>query len=184
MRIDFNQNDAMNSDGGSLIDQSGNYKGKITKAEINQGNEQSMYITFGFESQTGDKTDYVRIYTRKKDGERCFGFNLVQALMGLLHLQSVEARQDGDKLTIPQLIGRSVGFGLQKEYYTKSDGNVAWKMNLIRFYDVATNKTYTETINGKGADKWELIIQDKGMPLTEAKTNQGDNEGDFDDLPF
>ena len=181
MIINFNQKDAMNSDAGGLIDRSGNYKGKVTKAEIHKGNEQSIYITFGFENQNGEKIDYVNLYTKKKDGERCFGFYLVQALMGLLGLKSVEAKKVEENLIIPELVDRYIGFGLQKEWYVKSDGNIAWKMNLLRFYDVETNKTYTEMVSNKNPEKWELTIQDKGKPVVPAEV-----EGSYidDDLPF
>jgi hypothetical protein len=76
---------------------------------------------------------------------------------------------------------------LQREEYWKTNGELGWKMNVVNFIDVQTNKTYHEMTNDKKATAWQQKIVTRPPQGEQPKkhgvdVNPASTRGD--DLPF
>lgn len=115
---------------------------KVVHAITAQSGTEGMH----FEFESGGGNVGFDLYTRKSDGSKVFGMNLVQAIMsimGLRGLKSVsgehEAWVDGKRETVegevfPDLAGKDIGLVFQKELYTKGDGRDGQRMNLYAVF--------------------------------------------------
>lgn len=154
---DYDENSAGKADDvANRIDKSDAYIGKFKNAHaIKSANTGTEGIHFEFEAPGGGNAGFD-VYTRKADGSQIFGGNQVnamQAVLGLRGLRSQPGKHNAfvegklvevDGEVFPDLCGKDIGLVLQKEHYTKSDGNHSFRMNLFGVFQASTKLTASE----------------------------------------
>ena len=152
------------------------------------GTTPAIYVEFVFESDSGAKAQFVKLYLTGNNGEKVFGAGKWSALLGLLGLTEVSWKVDGDKQVTPTLLGKKIKVGLQKREYYNRNGEKKYGFEITHFFDIKTGCTYSEKRDNKPAKMIELPIEDIASV---AKTNSGimpDGASIYDDqnnpLPF
>jgi len=185
MDFTFDKKSAQGADRGGYISESGVYTGMLTKAECFTTSGGAKGIEFAFESDDGSKADYIKVITRKKDGDTAFGLGHINALMGLLGLAKAATVADGDKVTLPSLCNKKISVGLQREEYQKNAGGIGYKMNVAHFFDAQSKKTYSELSENKEAKTHLRPIVDKLIQgVSNANATLSPANTSADDLPF
>ena len=157
----------------SRIDTSGPYIGQFKLAHSITSSKGTEGLAFEFTSPGGGSASFT-VYTRKEDGTPTFGNNQLQAMMGILGLRglrSVEGKFEawdndtgkrvevgGD--TFPDLVGRDIGLVLQKEKYTKNNGQEGFRMNLFGIFHPVSRLTSSEIKERKTSpEKLEKMLR-------------------------
>ena len=187
----FDEGAAHSAGGSGAILESGVYYGVFTEAKLVSTPNGARGVEFSFEeSDTGRQCRYIRVITRKNDGDKAFGYGLVNALMGLLKLTAISDAEIGEDSNgqpvrgLPALCDKPVGVMLQREDYWKSNGTPGWRMNVVNFIDAVTNKTFAETKDGKDATAYKNKIVDRPAPPRPGAPVGKSHEPGDDDLPF
>ncbi len=155
------------------IDTSAAYIGQFKVAHAMKSRTGTEGIHFEFASPGGGAASFD-VYTRKEDGTPTFGNNQLQAIMailGLRGLKSVEGKfeawdNDAGKRvetsgeTFPDLCGKDIGLVLQKEKYTKNNGQEGYRMNLYGVFHSVSRLTSSEIKERKTApEKLEKMLR-------------------------
>jgi hypothetical protein len=140
------------------LDTTGRYVGKFTAARRIVARTGTSGVALTFEAKEGGLAD-LNLYATKPDGTRTFGYNQLQAVMGLLGLKTglqgvpgkaqvfdaeLGQRVEQDVTTYPALCGKDVGVVLRKRLYSKDDGSDGWSVELAAVFDAVTGATWTE----------------------------------------
>ena len=140
------------------LDTTGRYVGKFTAARRIQARTGTSGIALTFEAKEGGTGDF-NLYATKSDGTRTFGYNQIQAIMGLLGLKTglqgvpgkakiydaeLGERVEQDVITYPALCGKDIGIVARKRLYNKDDGSDGWSLELAAVFDAQTGATWTE----------------------------------------
>lgn len=209
MARDYNLNPdaARDADsGGGRIDQSGAYIGKFTKAEAITSPKGTEGIEFSFEADGGATADFLTFWTHNKDGEEIFGFKALSALMTCLKARSIKpangmvekwnkssGQKEKHQATIyPDLMNKRIGLVLQREEYTKENGQTGYKMNIYSSYEADTLLTASEILDKASKperlDKIIATLRDKTQKQQSGNNHQtpSSNFDDFkdDDIPW
>jgi len=192
--FEFNYDAAMSADRGGFITEGGVGVGVITKAKSFKTDGGAGGVEFSIEDSQGKKADFIRVYTKNKDGTDNFAKGKISALMGLLGLQSVEAvpdKQEAGVFHFPKFLAKPIGFMLQREDYTKADKSIGWKIELLHWLKADTLQIYSEWKDGKPADTSKQKIEDKriaqgakGAHAAAADFDMPPDTSAQDDLPF
>ncbi len=187
----FDKNRAMKADEGGYINRSGVYVGVITKMISFAKESGSGGVELSLESVIGEKCNFVQVYTRNRDGSENYAKGKIDAALGILGLDNLQAVRVGDKIEFPGIYGKRIAFALQREDYRKDSGEIGWKMNLLHFFFPDTMKTFREYTDGSPANVCKMQIEDIRL------TSDGQNGGvggtssspkisgfTDDDLPF
>lgn len=145
----------------SRIDTGDAYIGRFKSANaMSARNTGTEGVHFEFESPGGGSASFD-LWTQKEDGTAVFGVNQLNAMLaifGLRSLKSVEGKYegfvDGKRQEVvgevfPDLCNKDIGVVLQKELYTKGDGNDGFRMNLYGVFHPVTRLTAGEMKEGK-----------------------------------
>ena len=160
--LTFNAEKAGKADSGSYISQGGVYTVRITRAECFSSPSGAGGIEFTFEDDdNGAKCDFVKVYTKNKDGSENFAIGKIHALMGLLELSKAEAKTTDGKTTIIDFVGKYISVALRREEYPKSDNSIGYKFEVLHFFDAQTKQTYRELIGKRDAKTCLVPIKDK-----------------------
>lgn len=141
----------------SRIDTSAAYVGQFKLAHSITSSKGTEGIHFEFTSPGGGSASFD-VYTRKEDGTPTFGNNQIQAMMTILGLRGLKsqpgkfeawdtdagARVETEGEIFPELAGKDIGLVLQKEKYTKNNGQEGYRMNLYGIFDPKTKLTASE----------------------------------------
>lgn len=137
MTIEYEYNEASAAkadDAASRISEPGAFVGKFNKVFAIEAKSGAKGLTFEFESP-GNGTSEFSIYTHSADDKPFFGESMRNALLMLLGLKKMTSEPgealvwvDGQKITqevdcFPALCGKPIGIVLQKELYTKGNGD-------------------------------------------------------------
>ncbi|MBI5270656.1 MAG: hypothetical protein HY856_13375 [Burkholderiales bacterium] len=148
---------------GAYINETGKYIGKLTRAEDIKTTDGAKGIDFSFVANDGRRTRFS-VYTVSKQGERInSGHGFVMALMTCLGVRSMEPQQTKVKkydfdtksevdATVPcyrELMGRDIGLLLEKESFTKSNGQAGERMLLAGVFQAGTELTASEILDRK-----------------------------------
>lgn len=191
------------------IDETGGYTGTITLAMHIEADSGASGIQFSFESDTGQKSNYINVYTHGKDGNPIFGLDTVNALMTCLKLRGIKPEkrdveirdfQSGQSKkescdVYPDLMNKPVGLILRKEWYVNTSGDDKFRMALFAPFEASTGKLAVEVLDDRpaeGKDKIVASLKDKGAPKQQRSGNSGqpaaggsEPADDFDDdIPF
>lgn len=218
--LTFNPTTAATADQvSSAIRESGKYIGTITRAEKLASTAGTQGVGLSFRTDDGASADYLDLYTVNKDGKELPSMKTVQALLGCLQLRGAK---DGkiecekyDKTTkqrakvvvdgYPELMGKRIGFLLQKELSTNNrTGEDVDRMIVFGVFQADTELTVSEILARKTKpETLEKMVQalmakpvrdsrKKGAhtaaPASQSHESEhpGGGFGDFDDdsIPF
>lgn len=162
----------------SRIDTSGAYKGQFKLVHAMTSSKGTEGLHFEFQSPGGGSASFD-VYTRKEDGTPTFGNNQVQAMMTILGLRGLKSqpgkfeawdndegkRVETDGEVFPELCGKEIGLVLQKEKYTKNNGQEGFRMNLYGIFDAGSMLTASEIkekkVKGEKLEKMLRSLKDK-----------------------
>lgn len=171
----FNQQAAMSSRESFGITESGAYVGKLSAKWVQGSNgSNSAGIEFSLECDQG-KLNYLTAWYQKKDGTcNDSGFNLVNAMMGLLKIQQLTSKQVGEDWVCPEFDGKQIGLVVQKELFTKNSGQEGYKFEIIMPFSAQSRKTLKEAMANTPA-----AAVDKMLPLLKTKDNRSKAQGGY-----
>ena len=169
----FNQQAAMSSRESFGITESGAYVGKLSAKWVQGSNgSKSAGIEFSLECDQG-KLNYLTAWYQKKDGTcNDSGFNLVNAIMGLLKIQQLTSKQVGEDWVCPEFDGKQIGLVVQTELFTKNSGQESYKFEIIMPFSAQSRKTLKEAMANTTA-----AAVDKMIPLLKTKDNRSKAQG-------
>lgn len=162
----YNQESALSAGLSGFINESGAYVLTITEAKYMISSGGAKSIEFSVEADDGRKANYLSVYTVKKDGTpNTHGVNMINAIMGCTGVnQLTMVMKDVNTHLAPELIGKKVGFVLQKTLKTKDNGQESYSFDIRMPFIAATRQTLQEKVDGKPAvalDKILLTLKDK-----------------------
>ncbi len=169
------------------INKTGKYVGILTQVEVAESKSGATYIEIAFkavdwatknddgsvETCTGSAMCFIRTYITKKNGERSFGRDIIDALMAVLKIDKMDAQPmkvfgrnyKNDKndchmgQRLPALEQQRVGLLLQRvnSEYEDSTGKMRPKfdMRIITPYDPNTMQNAAEVLRGSDASAVE-----------------------------
>jgi single-strand DNA-binding protein len=170
MQININKSTVIDADksGGSFINESGKYIGKLFYAiPVVSSGKGTKGIELGFRSNDGAEASYLRLWLESATGEAIFGMGILQGIMACMKVktvnQSVGTYEQYDKNSkqmekvkgecFAELQNKPVGLLLQKVHYTKNDGSPASRMEIVCGFDAQTEQTGGEIMEGKMAEQ-------------------------------
>jgi hypothetical protein len=148
----------------SGIRETGKYVGAITRAEKLKSRQGTEGLGISFKTDSGQSADYLDIYTTKANGEALMGAKTVNAILACLRLREVNDgkihcekwnKNAGKRETIevdgyPELMGKRIGFLLQKELGTNQETQAdTEKMTIFGVFSAETELTASEILSGK-----------------------------------
>jgi hypothetical protein len=165
MSLDLDTNAARNADSiSSTIRETGKYIGIITRAEKLTSEKGTEGLGLSIKTDDGATANYLDVYTIKPTGEKLRGFNIAQAILcctrtksaaeGEIHFdrwdkeakQMIEVAAPG----YPSLMGKRIGFLLQKELATNTNtGADTERLNIFGVFEADTELTATEILDKK-----------------------------------
>ena len=155
------------------IDTSNAYVGRFKLAHQIVSSKGTEGVHFEFASPGGGTASFD-VYTRKDDGTPTFGNNQLQAMMAILGLKGLKSvpgkfeawdndegrRVETEGETFPDLCDKDIGLVLQKELYTKNNGQEGFRMNLYGIFHPVTRFTSSELKEKKAApEKLEKMLR-------------------------
>ena len=190
----YNQESAMQARESFGITESGAYSGKLSAKYVSGSNgSKSAGIEFGLDCPEG-KLQFMYVCYQKKNGDvNDSGYNMINAIMGLLKIPSLTSKQDGENWICPEFQDKQIGLVVQKVIYNKNDsaGTEAYKFELVMPFSSVTRKTLKEALSNSPA-----MAVDKMIPLLKTKDerkkgqsqsasyHQYDEVPQSDDIPF
>ena len=148
----------------SVIRESGKYTGVITRAEKLISKNDVEGVGISFRSDDGSTANYLDLYTVKPDGEKLRGFGFVQAILCCTRTKQVDEgsisfeKWDKDQGAMvkasangyPALMGKRIGFLLQKELATNNKtGADVERLNIFGVFEADTELTTSEILDKK-----------------------------------
>lgn len=153
----FDQQSAAKAGSGVGIVETGAYIGKITSCKAFKSKaKQTSGLEFSFETEEGQKANFLQVYYQKADGEPIQGGqNIINAIMGILSIKALtytEGKENGETVYyVPEVCNKPIGLFLQKVLYTKSNGSDAYKFEIKTPFNSQTMQTFREQIEQKQA---------------------------------
>lgn len=205
--LDVDSAKKADSDGGSRINRTDKYVGRIVRLEfiVSQKGTQGVEVVF----ESDDKSEAtLTIWTFSADGTPIFGRDKVNALMACTQTRTLTPTQakvekyDFDTkqkivqtVTVaPELENKRVGLLIQMEEYLNGAGEIKSKPAYVSAFQVDTNLMAKEILERKTSpdalDKaYARLIKNGDKRISLEKAQQGYAMGkaqadDSDDLPF
>jgi hypothetical protein len=148
----------------SAIRESGKYIGTITRAEKLLSSANSKGLGLSFKADDGSTADYLDLYTTNANGDVLPSAKTVQAILGCLKLREAKdgkiecEKYDKDtksrkKMVLdgyPDLMGKRIGFLLQKELSTNTkNGEDTDRVIVFGVFQADTELTVSEIVARK-----------------------------------
>ena len=154
-----NDTNAAKIGGTGRVNATGGYEGMITRAEPIRADSGAIGIEFDFKTGDGATASFLSVWTQNGDGKELSGRRIIDALMLLLRVKSMEVSRavvekwDNNAREVTkqnvevfaELMGKNIGLVLQKEHSTYK-GEAKQKMIIYGCYDVQTRKTPKEIL--------------------------------------
>ena len=212
MSLTLDTNEARKADSvSSVITETGKYIGVITRAEKLLSKNDVEGVGLSFKSDDGATANYLDLYTVKPNGDKLRGLGLVQAILcctrtkeaheGTITVEKwdkqastmVKSQAEG----YPSLMGKRIGFLLQKELATNNQtGADITRMNIFGVFEADTELTASEILDKKTQPEQLAKMVQAMKPVRDTRTNKAANAAnapagspgafdDFsDDIPF
>lgn len=198
----YNQDIAAQSGAvGQYITESCVVRGFIDTAKWVKGTNGAEGIEFTFESEKGQKANYMTVHYKNNDGsDNTIGTALIQAIMGCTGAKALTVKQAGNEWIAPELARKPVMFALERENYINGKGDEKYKLNIRCAMSARSGMTVAEAVSGGTAESqkyWteRFAANPKGDPAKAPKhkaqtsTTGGYSQpppaDDFDqDIPF
>lgn len=144
---------AADSGGGEYIVESCVVRGFIEQAKWVEAQTGAKGLELSFESEKGQKANYLTLYYQKKDGSSNeVGHQQIQSLMGVAGVQNLSQAQGKDGMIAPELTRKPVQVALERENYIKSSGDEGFRFQVKCFMSAKSGLTIAEHKEGKSAD--------------------------------
>ena len=191
MSYEVDQNAALSADQiNSGIREPGKYKGVITRAEALVSGEGTKGLGISFKADGGATADYLDIYTHKADGTALMGAKTVSAIMACTRQSKLadgtiqcekwnKQTKKRDQVTVkgyPALMGKRIGFLLQKEYGThNTTGAETEKMVIFGVFSADTEMTASEILDKKTSPEQlsKMVDALAARPVRDNRKNGG-----------
>lgn len=162
----YNQEAALAAGQSAFINESGAYVVTIQEAKYMTSSGGVESIEFSVEADDGKKANYLKVYSKKKDGKpNQYGINMIQAIMDCAGVQQLTTKMINAHTHIaPELTNKRVGLILQKTLKTKTNGQDTYSFDILLSFIAQTRQTLDEKINGLPAqtiDNKLARLQDK-----------------------
>lgn len=215
MGLTLRSDDARKADNfSSVLKETGKYVGVITRAEKLLSERNTEGVGFSFKTDDGASANYLDVYTVKSDGSQLRGHSIVQAILCCARVRNADEgkidfeRWDSSERRMvsataegyPALMGKRIGFVLQKELATHSiTGADTEKLNIVAVFEASTGLTASEILDQKTKpEKLERIVQmvmanpvrdtrkrQPGRPQPQSQSHSSPPPSDWDDdIPF
>ena len=172
--------------GGASFD-GGAHVGTIIEAKFVTARSGTKGVELTFESESGQKFNYLSMYYQKSDGQPVkSGMNCLNAIMFFLKISGITARQSGQDYLCPELIGKRVGLFLQKRLYTKNDGSDGFDFSIRAPFHPDTKQTVKEctgNIPALSVEKWVESYSDNDERKQSVGGVAPANQFPDDDIP-
>jgi hypothetical protein len=144
---------AADSGGGEYILESCVARGFIEQAKWVEAQSGAKGLELTFESEKGQKANYLTLYYQKKDGtENEIGHQQIQSLMGVTGAQSLSQAPGKDGMIAPELTRKPVQIALERENYIKNNGDEGFRFQIKCFMSAKSGLTIAEHKAGKPAE--------------------------------
>lgn len=179
--------------GGSTINRNGCYEGVIEKFSVYKADgkfSQSEAVNLTVVDDEGKKA-WFSLWYKKKDGTDV-EFNL-RHLNHLCYLVGINAPKPANDGTVPEFIGKRIGFAITVDVEEVDKDKLGYKYNLVGFYDSETKQTAKEKSESTNPDFWVkqgqrfLNAEEVSLSLYKKKdttTPDGFFPMDNSDVPF
>ncbi len=163
--LNFDPNEAKAADNFSqVINETGKYKGTITRAEKLLSQKGTKGIGLSFKADDGSVSEFLDLYTENASGDTLPSMKVVQAIMGCLLLRKAEEgnitvekynkeTKTREKETVagyPDLMGKRIGLLLQKELaINNKTGAEVSRMIIAGVFQADTELTVSEILERK-----------------------------------
>jgi hypothetical protein len=191
------------------IKETGKYIGTITRAEFLHARTGTKGLGLSFKTDTGLTADYLDLYHTKADGEQLSSLKTVNALLCCTKTQEVKvrkikvekwnndtkARETVEVDGYPDLMGKRVGFLLQKVLETDDNGKDRERLQIFAVFNAETELTASEMYAKKVNPERLSSMLDALMarPIADKRKKRGGGGGGgysdsagadrFDDMP-
>lgn len=147
------QAEAADSGGGDYITESCVVRGLIEQAKWVEANTGAKGLELTFESEKGQKANYLTLYYQKKDGSQNeVGHQQIQSMMGVTGAQSLSQQPGKDGMIAPELTRKPVQLALERENYIKNNGDEGFRFQIKCFMSSRSGLTIAEHKAGKQAE--------------------------------
>jgi hypothetical protein len=210
MGLQLNSADARKADNiASVIRETGQYLGTITRAEKLLSRNGTVGVGFSFKADDGSTANYLDVYTEKSNGEKLRGHNIVNAILCCTRIKSAEdgsitcEKWDNDARRLftatvpgyPALMNKRIGLVLQKELQTHSTtGKDVERMNIVAAFEASTGLVATEILDGKTEPRRldSILKMIAANPVRDSRdrvstppvSTPATADDEFDDIPF
>jgi hypothetical protein len=148
----------------SALTEPGKYVGVITRAEKLLSEKGTQGLGLSFKTDNGMTADYLDLYTINKDGDALPSYKTAQAILGCLQMREcpdgqikvekynkeTKKREEMIVPGYPSMIGKRIGFLLQKELGTNpNNGNETSKLVVYGVFQADTELTVSEILAKK-----------------------------------
>ena len=151
----YNEEQAAAADtgGSEYITESGVYRGFIEQAKWTEAQTGAKGLELTFESEKGQKANYLTLYYQKKDGSQNeVGHQQIQSLMGVTGAQALSQAPGSNGLIAPELTRKPVQVALERENYIKQNGDEGFRFQIKCFMSARSGLTIAEHKAGKEAE--------------------------------
>jgi len=188
--LQYNQDSAAKAGGGEFLSQGGAYVVEITEAKFVTAKTKSAGIEFSIKTEDGLKANYISVYYAKAPATQgavgepiTGGQSVLNALMGILRVNSMTATKAGESWICPEFTGKKVGMFLQKKLTSKSTGEDSYGFELSVPFNPADRKTMREIIGNTPAQTIDRMVASyKDKDERKAKSDSGAGSvGGYDD---
>lgn len=156
----------------NFIQDGGAYVFKITEVKIEHGQNgsQSAALEFTLDAPEG-AANWVRVNYQKRDGTVSpFGYRLLCAMAALIGARNGNPPRAGQDLDLHHFQDQTIGLVLQKVLTSKQDGTDSYKFEVLRAFDPATRKTWSEAKNKQEATAIAKVLE--GLTVRDDRQRQ------------
>lgn len=191
----------------SGIKESGKYIGVITRAEKLVAGTGTEGLGLSFKANNGQTADYLDLYHTKGNGETLSAFKTVNAILCCAKVMEAKdgrikcekwVKESGQREMVevpgyPDLMGKRIGFLLQKTLETDNKGKDIERLQIFAVFNAESELTASEMYEKKTKPERLSSMLDAltGRPVRDNRKNKGkssasasaDDGGYFDDIP-
>lgn len=197
---------------GARIESTGAYTGILTKVKWTVAQSNAAGYELDFKSTTGQVAERLTIYTIGRNGQAlkigenniaallcCLGVKEANPQTGQVQEYDFESKQKvlNNVYLFPDAMNKPIGLVLQKDTYTKANGDDGVRMQLECAFHAETKRTAKEMIDQTDAENIDKILEYLGdkdsrktpsngqATHTQQSTSSPAVYDDFDDsIPF
>lgn len=144
---------AADSGGGEYITKSCVTRGFIEQAKWVEAQSGARGLEITFESEEGQKANYLTLYYQKRDGTANeIGQQQIQSMMGCTGVKELSQAPGKDGMIAPELTRKPIQIALERENYIKNNGDEGFRFQIKCFMSARSGLTIAEHKAGRQAE--------------------------------